>query len=531
MLDRNVRMANKAPAISHIVDEQDDAIAFLSDPTTYATAGPVQRIDTHGAIVFLAGKHAFKLKRAVRYPFMDLSTVPKRQEACEKEIAVNKAFAPQIYLDAVPITRSGSRLELGGEGAAIDWVVRMRRFDENRTLDRIAEAGELYPGLLIATTQAVLTSHRSAPRRNGLEASRSLRHYIQQNDEALRESPHLFAPEAISELTKASELAFEASRDLLIQRGEAGFVRRCHGDLHLRNIAIIEGRPTLFDAIEFDEAIATCDVLYDLAFLLMDLWDRKMEGAANAVLNRYLWDADEDAHLTGLKALPLFLSIRAALRAKISASAASMQPAGKVAAMEEEAKRYFDLARLFLEPDEPELVAIGGLSGTGKTTLATAIAPSIGRAPGAIILRSDIERKHLAGVPETERLPACAYTSVRSATVYDALDRKARLALSAGSSVVLDAVHARPLERDNAEIIARRAGAHFTGLWLEAATPVMVERVANRRGDASDGDPAVVLAQTGYDVGRISWRRLDADVGKDRLVEEALLILAMEGEP
>ncbi|WP_284311391.1 AAA family ATPase [Labrys miyagiensis] len=490
----------------------------------------MQRIDTHGAIIFLAGEHAFKLKRAVRFPFMDLSTVAKRREACKKEIAINKAFAPQIYLDAVPITRSGSRLELDGEGAAIDWVVRMRRFDENRTLDRVAEAGELHASLLVTTTQAVLASHRSAPRRQGLEATRSLRRYIQQNDEALRESPHLFAPEAVSELTKASELAFEASHDLLIQRGKAGFVRRCHGDLHLRNIAIIEGRPTLFDAVEFDEAIATCDVLYDLAFLLMDLWERKMEEAANAVLNRYLWDADEEAHLTGLKALPLFLSIRAALRAKISASAAPMQPIDKVATMEKEAKRYFDLARLFLEPVEPELVAIGGLSGTGKTTLATAIAPSIGRAPGAIVLRSDIERKHLAGVPETERLPACAYTSVRSAAVYDALNRKARLALGAGSSAVLDAVHARPFERDNAEIIARRAGAHFTGLWLEAATPVMVERVANRRGDASDADPAVVLAQTGYDLGRVSWHRLDADVRKERLVEEALLILAMEGE-
>ncbi|CAM5766530.1 DNA-binding protein [Labrys miyagiensis] len=525
MLDRNPGVTRKAPAISHVVEAQDEAIAFLSDPATHGSSEPVQRIDTHGAIVFLTGERAFKLKRAVRYPFMDLSDADKRREACQKEISVNKAFAPQIYLDAVPITRWGAGLQFGGEGKVVDWVVRMRRFDENQTLDRLAETGELAPELLAAATQTVLSSHRRAPTRDGLDATNGLRRYIQQNDEALRENPDLFETDAVSALTRASEAAFEASRDLLIERGRSGFVRRCHGDLHLRNIALIDGRPTLFDAIEFDEAIATCDVLYDLAFLLMDLWDRGMERAANAILNRYLWDAGEEAHLVGLKALPLFLSIRAALRAKISASAALMQPADKVAAMEEEARRYFRLALLFLSPSEPELVAVGGLSGTGKSTLAAAVASSVGRAPGAVVLRSDVERKHLAGVAETERLPACAYTSVRSAAVYEALNRKARLALDAGSSVILDAVHARPFERDTAETTARRTGARFTGLWLEASVPVMVERVANRRGDASDADPSVVLAQGSYELGRISWHRLRADVPREKLVAEALSVI------
>jgi aminoglycoside phosphotransferase family enzyme/predicted kinase len=526
----HLKPARPSLPISHVVENQDEAIGFLGDPATHGNAVSVQRIDTHGAVVFLAGEVALKLKRAVRFPFMDLSTVAKRRRACKKEIAVNKAYAPQIYLDAVPITRRGDKLQLGGEGPAVDWVVRMRRFDETRTLDRLAEAGELDAVVLAATAQAVLASHRRAPVREGQEAALSLKRYIQQNDEALRESPHLFPGGRVAELTQASAAAFDTCYPLLIARGKAGFVRRCHGDLHLRNIAMIDGRPTLFDAIEFDEAIATCDVLYDLAFLLMDLWDRGLEQAANMVLNRCLWHVGEDAHIAGLEALPLFLSIRAALRAKISASAAPMQAPDRIAAMEEEARRYFDLARRFLEPITPRLVAIGGLSGTGKSTLAGAIAPFLGMAPGAVILRSDVERKQLAGVPETQRLPAHAYTPQTSAAVYDTLNRKARLALQAGYSVILDAVHARAAERDVVEGIAMQAGVSFAGIWLSAPICVMMNRVAKRSADASDADVAVVRKQLTYDLGRIAWYRLDAGSLLSDLTDDALALLAVKRE-
>src|SRR5262249_21090636 len=178
-------------------------------------------------------------------------------------------------------------------------------------------------------------------------------------------------------------------------------VRLFHGDLHLPNIVLIDGEPILFDAIEFDESIATCDVLYDLAFLLMDLWTRGLKQEANLLFNRYLWTCDEVGNqLKGLLLLPLFLSLRAAIRAKV----AILQP-GEGGSHAREARCFFEAACAFLRPARRDLVAVGGLSGTGKSSLATAIAPSIGSAPGAVHLRSDIERKRLFGVEEFDSLP------------------------------------------------------------------------------------------------------------------------------
>lgn len=403
----------------------------------------------------------------------------------------------------------------------------MKRFDETRTLDCLADAGHIEEDMLADIVSTVVTSHEQAPIRDGLAATLSLERYICQNDEAFRESPSLFQPEEIEALTAATRRIYQDCFDLLVERGKAGFVRHCHGDLHLRNIVIIDERPILFDAVEFDEAIATCDVLYDLAFLLMDLWDRGLCRHANTVLNRYLWRTSE-AHLAGLAALPLFLSIRAALRAKIAAAAAQVQAPDRAQASRVEARRYFELARRCLTKASPRLVAIGGLSGTGKTTLAMALAPSLGKAPGAIVLRSDIERKRLAGVAESQSLPASNYQTGVSAAVYDTLSRKADLALAADYSVVLDAVYAHMPQRHVAEGIALRAGVGFTGLWLDAPLPVMEHRVSTRQHDASDADVEVVRSQAGYDLGRISWHRLDAALPRKDIEEDALSCLALK---
>lgn len=498
-----------ADAASHVVADQSEAIGFLADPASHGIEEPVVRFDTHGAVVFLAGEDAYKLKRAVRFPFMDLSSVDRRRAACEAEITVNRANAPSIYLGALPITRGAGGLRLGGEGSAVDWVVHMRRFDPELTLDHVAAAGGLTPELLARLARAVLASHERAPVREGAVAVDGLARYIGQNDEALRAVPELFPLESVAKLTDRSRALLAAHRDLLLERGAAGFVRRCHGDLHLRNLVLLDGAPVLFDAIEFDEAIATCDLLYDLAFLLMDLRARGLSAEANAVFNRYLWGSDE-RHLGALGALPLFLSLRAALRAKLVAAEAQVAGAGQRSAREADARRYFDLAVDFVAPAAPSLVAVGGLSGTGKSTLAAALAPDLGRAPGAVHLRSDIERKRLFGVEETERLPAATYTPETSARIYAELERKAGLALGAGHAVVVDAVSARADERSALAEITRRCGVPFRGLWLEAPALTLERRVSERRGDASDADAAVVRQQLGYELGAIDWTRIDA---------------------
>jgi predicted kinase len=292
----------------------------------------------------------------------------------------------------------------------------------------------------------------------------------------------------------------------------------------LRNIALIDNEPVLFDAIEFDESIATCDVLYDLAFLLMDLWTRGLRGYANLLFNRYLWHCDDlEIQIKGLSALPLFLSLRAAIRAKV----AILQP-GAAGGDALDAQRYFEAARAFLAPARRDLVAIGGLSGTGKSSLAAVLAASIGRAPGAVILRSDIERKRLFGAKEFSRLPPEAYLPQTTARVYQRLRDLAAAALSAGQSTLLDAVHLRPEERSEAEMIALQNHACFTGLWLEAPLGKLQERVTERAKDASDATAEIVAAQAKLPQGAMAWHRLDASGSLDATAASAFAAILEE---
>lgn len=516
--------AASASSRAHVVADQSEVLGFLADRHTHKLSAPPLRIETHGAVVFLAGDNAYKVKRAVKFPFMDLSTLAKRKSACEAEIAVNIADAPSVYRGAIPVTRSEAGLRLGGDGEPIEWVVHMHRFDEGQTFDHLAERGELSQALLARLVSAILASHARAPRREGLPAAESLRRYLQQNQEAFAESPELFPAERVELLTARSNEMLAQRWELLLERGRAGHVRRCHGDLHLRNLVLLDGAPALFDAVEFDDAIATGDVLYDLAFLLMDLWERGLRSEANLVLNRYLWGSG-DAHISGLAALPIFLSIRAAIRAKVIAASLPHLAGGARDHAAADAGRYFAAAERFLETKKARMIALGGLSGSGKTTLGAAIAPSIGQPPGAVHLRSDIERKILAGVDETHRLPAECYTQAASAAVYASLRAKARLVLATGYSVLVDAVHDRPAEREAIAATAAETGVPFSGIWLDAPVETLVDRVRARAGDASDATESVVRLQAGHALGPICWTRLDAAGEPGQRAEAALQVL------
>jgi aminoglycoside phosphotransferase family enzyme len=253
---------------SHLDDPdqlQEAVFRFLADPKTHGLAEPVGRIDTANAIVFLAGPDVYKVKRAVKFPFMDLSTLEKRREACEAEIAVNRALAPQIYLSALPIIRQRGTLALGGDGEIVEWVTHMRRFDENATLDRVVDReGDVPAAIIDKLALAIRRSHARAPLRDAARAAHPLEIYVEQNDAAFAERPDLFDPPTARKLTVDSRLAFAIVCPVLLKRGAASFVRRCHGDLHLRNIVLLNGEPTLFDAVEFSDEIASGDVLYDL---------------------------------------------------------------------------------------------------------------------------------------------------------------------------------------------------------------------------------------------------------------------------
>ena len=501
---------------------QEPIFRFLADPQTHTLSEPVVRVDTANAVVFLAGPDAYKVKRAVKFPFMDLATLDKRRRACEAEIAVNRADAPGVYLAALPITRKGETLEIGGKGETVEWLTHMRRFDEHATLDRLAAQGGLSDAAIDKLALAIRRSHARAPLRDGAQCAHALETYIEQNDAAFAERPDLFDAATARKLTVDSRLAFAIVRPILLRRGEAGFTRRCHGDLHLRNIVLIDGDPTLFDAVEFSDEVASGDVLYDLAFLLMDLDERGLRASANRLFNRYLAREPPEA-MAGLAALPLFLSLRAAIRAKVEAAGADRLRGDKRYKARMLARDYFDRAVGFLHYVAPRLVAVGGLSGVGKSTLAGALAPGLGRAPGALWVRSDVERKAMFCIEETVHLPSLAYSQDTTREVYRRLIEKTGVALRAGQAVVLDATFSTAAERKLAAEVAAEVGAGFVGLFLDAPVATRIARIGSRGADASDADAEVAGRQKAEALNERGWTALDA---KGALGETAILAWA-----
>jgi len=479
-------------------DAQTPVLAFLG-------AQAERRIDTHAASVFLCGDRALKLKRAVRFDYLDFSTIEKRRKALEDELRFNRRTAPMLYRAVLPVVDAGEgQLVLGGEGKPVDWVLEMARFPDGALLADMAVAQPLDPALVSRLADNIVAFHAASevgPCSGGAER---FRRTVEGNVTSLRAQADILGDARASLLSEGLRSAMAEATPLLDRRAAAGRVRHVHGDLHLANIALIDGEPVAFDCLEFDQELATTDVLYDLAFLLMDLWQRGQRVAANIAFNRYcdLSPEDED----GLALLPLFLATRAAIRAHVLAAQSRRgDPDGSIA---QRAPAFLDLALSFLEPSAPRLIAVGGLSGSGKSTLARRLGGSIGRAPGARILRSDVLRKRLADIPPETRLPADAYTPEASAAVYRLLETLAGEALGQGQSVIADAVFAHGAERD---AIGAVGGANFAGLWLELDTQARTDRVGSRGPDASDANAAVVAAQAGYDTGSMGqWHVIPA---------------------
>jgi len=543
--ERTGVMADKGLANStRPIAGQNEVAAFLQDPATHG-GQRVERFDTHGAMVFLAGSRAYKVKRAVKFSYMDFSTLAKRREACEREIKLNRRTAPSLYLHTLGVTRaSGGGLALGGEGEVVEWAVVMRRFDQADLFGQMAQEGRLTAAHMSDLAEAIACFHAAADpvgadpvgadpvgadpvgviKESG-GGSDGLTWVIEETLEELAERPEFFAPSDIEELGRAIRSWLARCAPLLDQRRAQGFVRRCHGDLHLRNICLIDGAPTLFDCIEFNDRIACIDVFYDLAFLLMDLEHRGLRPLANLVFNRYL---QQTGDFSGPGALAAFLATRALVRAKVVASAeATQEDANQREALREQARSYFKEGAAYLAPAPPCLIAVGGLSGTGKTTLARALAPSLGAAPGAVHLRSDVIRKEIWGAGEYDRLPERAYEPEAAAGVYAAILARAERALTGGQSVIADAVYAQPCERERPEALARKLSLPFQGLWLSAKSETLVARVEGRTADASDATAAVVRRQLDYETGPVSWHGLGTGGRAEEVLEAALAALKL----
>jgi aminoglycoside phosphotransferase family enzyme/predicted kinase len=403
----------------------------------------------------------------------------------------------------MPIGRSPSGKLAFGSGSIVEWAVRIHRFEQAALLSNLAQATGISNDLARLLADVVYACHQTAQRAlppSGMGVARGL---VDCLSVALSTSEVFAADDVALVLDRFGQQLFR-SAGTLDQRANGCFVRRCHGDLHLANIVMWQGRPVPYDAIEFDEAIATIDTLYDLAFLLMDLDRYDQRAAANIVLNRYMWRGRDDFDLKGLVALPLFLALRAIVRGIVTADRAAQKGAAERKADIECARCYLCAALEYAAPAPAQLIAIGGLSGTGKTTLAATIAPWVGDAPGAVHIRSDLERKALAGIGEFDSLPARAYTSDARKQVYAVLREKVSLVLATGHSVILDAVFAEPDERHAMEALAVGLGVPWRGIWLKAEPERLITRVASRRNDASEATPDIVLSQLKTDPGSLA---------------------------
>ncbi|BAE50332.1 AAA family ATPase [Paramagnetospirillum magneticum] len=492
--------------------EPSEAEAFLADPASHGGAA-VERMDTHISTLFLAGDRVFKLKKPVRLPFLDFTSLAAREKACRAEVEINRRASPDLYLGVRALTRAeAGGLDLDGDGPVVEWAVEMRRFEQDTLFDRLARRGELDRARCNGLTEAIAAFHRTAPVRSDRGGRAGLDWTIATNRlSMLAQAPAILPPDAVEDLARASFAALERFAPRMEERRLGGLVRQCHGDLHLGNICLWQGRPTLFDAIEFSDDIACIDVIYDLAFLLMDLDHRGARQQANWVMNHYL---DLTGDFAGIAPMPLYLSARAGVRAHVCATMATGAEGAAREKLETDALSYLSAARAYLAPPPPRLLAVGGLSGSGKSRMGRELAPFLA-VPGAAVVRSDSLRKHLMGVDIDQKLGPDGYAPEVTEHTYQRLYETCAALLADGHSAVADAVFARPEQRDAIELVAKAAGVRFDGLWLEAPPDLSKRRIAERKANVSDATPQVLEHQLTYDLGAVAWTRIDSSPPKD----------------
>ena len=477
--------------------DQRETAAYLRG---LAGADPVE---THISLVFRGPDTVWKLKKAVRLSFLDFSSPEARRRFCERELTLNAPAAPGLYRDVVPVVRNADGgLVLNADGIVVDWVLRMGRVPGSDFLDTMASAGRLSPPLLDAVGDAVAAYHQALPPLP--DAATDMRFVARGNVKAAMDAG--LPAVTVQAWGAAIDGTLAALVPWLAQRAANGYVRRAHGDLHLGNFCLWHGKPVPFDALEFDEALATIDLGYDFAFLLMDLEQRIGRPAANQVLNRYVARTGDAAMVRGL---PAFLSLRAMVRAHVAARTGQT----------EAAEAYLAAAMGYLRPAAAMAIAVGGLPGSGKSTLARGLAPDLGRSPGALVVRSDEIRKRLFGFAPEDRLPPSAYTKAVSDTVFETLADTVTIAAEAGQAVVADATFIGQAHRTMVEQAAHRAGVKLQGFWLQAPLGLLEQRVAARTGDASDATVAVLHAAAPHDPGPLDWTAIDASDATKALAE------------
>jgi len=487
--------------------DTDDSIERATDPArqaalaralqnaaVYGGAGPVETIETHISHLFLAGPWVYKIKKAVDLGFLDFRTLSARHFYCREELRLNRRFAPQLYREVVPIAGSVSEPVLGGSGEPIEWAVKMRRFPQEDRLDRRLAEHRLSVDMIDELAKTLADFHvriAAATDTDNFGTPCTVRRPMQEN--FLQVGPLLQSPADIDDLDLLREWTLRAlghAQEAIVERKRGGFVRECHGDLHLANIALVDGRVTLFDCLEFNADLRWTDVMSDVAFLTMDLQSKDRDDLAQRFLNAYL---EHTGDYAGLCVLDLYRVYRALVRAKVAClglTQTAPEHRDRRAALLDEYHRYIARAKSLTQRPTPVLMIAHGFSGSGKTTLSQTLLEMI----GAVRIRSDVERKRLSGLPALARTQSALgqglYTRDASARTYTHLLNLAQNILAAGYSVFVDATFLRREQRDAFRRVAQALHVPFWIIDFSAEPELLRARIRQRERRARDASEA-----------------------------------------
>jgi aminoglycoside phosphotransferase family enzyme/predicted kinase len=456
-------------------------------------AAPVELLETHISWVLLAGDFAYKVKKPVDLGFVDFSTLAARRRYCEEELRLNRRTAPDLYLGVVPITGTPLAPVMGGDGEAFEYAVRMRRFPQEALLDGLAKSGALTERIVEDFARTVAAFHGGIARTDGagpFGAPRTIladavdnfaQLELLDDDAGTRAARQALASWTLREYNRLEEVFARRKHD--------GFVRECHGDLHLGNVAMLGGRPVPFDAIEFNDAFRWVDVMNEVAFPVMDLVHHGLGRLASRFVDAYL---DATGDFAGLRVLRFYLVYRAMVRAKVSCIRARQAGIAEADRARSEAayRGHLALAEQLSRPGSPAIIAMHGLSGSGKSTVSQGLVESL----SAIRLRSDVERKRLHGLESGARsgslLGGGLYTSSADRMTYAHLGGLARKVIAAGYPVVVDAAFLRGTWRTMFRELARDLGVPFVLVACAAPEAVLRERIVARDRQGTDASEA-----------------------------------------
>ena len=482
------------------MQQHEALVTGLLDPAAYAhPVERVERIDTHISTVLLAGDFAYKIKKPVDLGFLDFSSLEKRRRCCLEEVRLNRRTAPGLYLGVVPIVATSTGPRVGGvAGVPVEYAVRMHRFDPGCTLDHLAARGQLSSDLTDRLADVIARLHAEAVvAPPGFGTSAAARRLADASIGAIRDQVQSAADRArLDALAAWSTAEWRARAAQMDARAAAGFVRECHGDLHLANIVLLDGAPVPFDGIEFSDELRFIDVICDLAFTFMDLMDHGVPHFAWRLVGGYL---EQTGDYQGVAVLRYYAVYRALVRAEVALIRHRQPQLRRQVRLREHTsfEHYLALAERLSRPGARALVVITGLSGSGKSTVALELAQQL----GGLRVRSDVERKRLFGFAPQDRTARDVYTAEATVRTYDRMAQVARATLLAGVPAVVDGAFLKRVERDRFRALARELGARFTLVSCEAPVDVLRARVAARHRagrDPSEADVDVLERQIGW---------------------------------